>query len=78
MKKLFCLQREGYLKVLLRDYGDRSGYSILHINLSSGEVFVKSDKRIQGQEKEAVETFKKLYGYGETYVEKTIENLLKK
>jgi hypothetical protein len=70
MKKLPCLTDRTIKKFLLKDWGDTAGYAILFI--SKSDCFIKTDKRIKGNEKQAEEKFKELYGYNATFSYETL------
>jgi len=67
MKKLHCLTGEKSKYVMLKDYGNTTGYVVLMI--SSTDTFVKTDKRIFSEKE-----FINLYGYD---MKHTIEDINK-
>jgi hypothetical protein len=68
MKNLPCLtdkDDKNSKKFLFKDFGDAADYAMLFV--SESDCFVKIDRRIKGNEKQAEEKFKELYGYGSTF-----------
>ena len=59
---------------LLKDWQDFKGWVILII--SSGDTFVKADKRIKGDIKMAETKFKELYSYKAEFSYKSLKEVL--
>ena len=74
MKKVPYIKSESSHYFLLKDYQDFNGWVILII--SSGDTFVKADKRIRGDFKIAETTFKELYSYKAEFSYKSLKEVL--
>ena len=74
MKKHPYIKSENSHYFLLKDYQDFNGWVILII--SSGDTFVKADKRIKGDIKMAETTFKELYSYKAEFNYKSLKEVL--
>ena len=74
MKKHPYIKSENSHYFLLKDYQDFNGWVILII--SSGDTFVKADKRIKGDIKMAEIKFKELYSYKAEFSYKSLKEVL--
>ena len=74
MKKHPYIKSENSHYFLLKDYQDFNGWVILII--SSGDTFVKADKRIKGDANMAEAKFKELYGYRADFSYKSLKEVL--
>ena len=74
MKKHPYIKSENSHYFLLKDYQDFNGWVILII--SSGDTFVKADKRIKGDSTMAEAKFKELYGYSADFSYKSLKEVL--
>ena len=74
MKKHPYIKSENSHYFLLKDYQDFNGWVILII--SSGDTFVKADKRIKGNIKMAETKFKELYSYKAEFSQKSLKEVL--
>ena len=73
MKKVPYIKSESSHYFLLKDYQDFNGWVILII--SSGDTFVKADKRIKGDIKMAETKFKELYSYKAEFSYKSLKEV---
>ena len=74
MKKHPYIKSENSHYFLLKDYQDFHGWVILII--SSGDTFVKADKRLRGNIKMAETNFKELYSYKAEFSYKSLKEVL--
>ena len=74
MKKHPYIKSENSHYFLLKDYQDFNGWVILII--SSGDTFVKADKRLRGNIKMAETNFKELYSYKAEFSYKSLKEVL--
>ena len=71
MKKLPCLlsKDKSSAKVLVKDYGDTSSFSVIHV--SKSDTFIRTDKRIK-----SVTDFTTIYGYETVSKEETLSKII--
>ena len=74
MKKHPYIKSENSHYFLLKDYQDFNGWVVLII--SSGDTFVKADKRLRGNIKMAETNFKELYSYKAEFSYKSLKEVL--